>query len=124
MISPTEAAEIELLRAECSSLVTCEAAYHFPGCAFDAAPDDLTAGNHNRPARPGEPAYLLGNQQVQDSALLHGLHGTWGHGVAILCWLDGDAWRGQAFRADHITSNPKVARASRRTLRENGWNIT
>lgn len=125
MNSPTEAAAIELLRAECSRSVSCPAVYHYDGCAYDAAPDDLTFGApHNHPV-VGQPAYLIG-RPVDDDALLYSLHGTWGHGTAILCWIereDPPEWRGQAFRSDVVTANPKVARATARVLRENGWNV-
>lgn len=58
----------------------------------------------------------------------HGVVRSVRNGVAMLWWWDpnfyaGPCWRGQAFRADRVTSSPIVAAASIEDLRAAGWNI-
>lgn len=72
----------------------------------------------------GKLAWLLGSSMARENdnaAILTALHDN----VATLFWWDEvmKQWRGQCFRADHITSSREVAIADWRALRDAGWNV-
>lgn len=72
----------------------------------------------------GKIAWLLGSSMARENdnaAILTALS----DGVATLFWWDSSLkqWRGQCFRADHITSSRDVATTNWRTLRDAGWNV-